>query len=110
MGHSLIQPLSTKTFNAKQSKYTMCAELPMRSIILGPSGSGKSVLLQTLSMDIYRGCFEKIFLISPTIHMDTSWGPVKQYMTDVLKMNPEKEHCFMDHYDSQRLGAIVETQ
>jgi len=110
MDHPLIKPLSTKKFNAKQSKYTMCAELPMRSIILGPSGSGKSVLLQNMIMDIYKGCFEKIFIISPTIHIDKSWEPVKQYMTDVLKMNPEKEHCFMDQYDSQRLDAIVETQ
>ena len=110
MDHPLIKPLSTKKCNAKQSKYTMRADLPMRSIILGPSGSGKSVLLQNMIMDIYKGCFEKIFIISPTIHIDKSWEPVKQYMTDVLKMNPEKEHCFMDQYDSQRLDAIVETQ
>jgi len=105
-----IKPLSTKKFNAKQSRYAMCAELPMRSIILGPSGSGKSVLLQNMIMDIYMGCFEKIFIISPTIHIDKSWEPVKKYITDTLKMNPDKEHCFMDSYDQQKLDSIVETQ
>ena len=105
-----IKPLSTTKFNAKQSKYAMCAELPMRSIILGPSGSGKSVLLQNMIYDIYKGCFEKIFIISPTIHIDKSWSPIKKYMTEQLKMNPEKELCFMDTYDQKKLDEIVETQ
>ena len=105
-----IKPLSTTQFNAKQSRYSMCAELPMRSIILGPSGSGKSVLLQNMIYDIYKGCFEKIFIISPTIHIDKSWSPIKKYMTEQLKMNPEKEHCFMDTYDQKKLDEIVETQ
>ena len=105
-----IKPLSTTKFNAKQSNYAMCAELPMRSIILGPSGSGKSVLLQNMIYDIYKGCFEKIFIISPTIHIDKSWSPIKKYMTEQLKMNPEKEFCFMDTYDQKKLDEIVETQ
>jgi ABC-type transporter Mla maintaining outer membrane lipid asymmetry ATPase subunit MlaF len=49
-----IKPLSVTKFNTQQSKYAMCAELPMRSIILGPSGSGKSVLLQNMIMTIYK--------------------------------------------------------
>ncbi len=88
----------------------MQAELPMRSIMLGPSGSGKSVLLQNIIIDIQQGCFENSFVTSPPIHIDKSWETVKHYITDVLKMNPEKEHCFMDHYDQQRLDAIVETK
>jgi hypothetical protein len=73
-----IKPLSTTKFNAKQSRYSMCAELPMRSIILGPSGSGKSVLLQNMIYDIYKGYFEKKSIISPTIHIDKSWSPIKK--------------------------------
>ncbi len=48
MGSLDTKPLSTKKFNAKQSKYAMCAELPTRSILLGLFGSGKSVLLQNI--------------------------------------------------------------
>ncbi len=88
----------------------MRTELPMRSTILGPSGPSKSVLLQNLTMDIYMGCFEKTFLISPTIRIDKSWEPVKKYITDHLKINPNKEHGFMDYYDQQKLDSIVETQ
>jgi type II secretory pathway predicted ATPase ExeA len=105
-----IKPLSVTKFNTKQSRYAMCAELPMRSIILGPSGSGKSVLLQNMIMTIYKDCFEKIYIISPTIHFDKSWEPVKKYITEKLKMNPDKEHCFMDKYEQHKLDQIVETQ
>ncbi len=65
-----IKPLSTKKSNTKQSKYAMCAELPMRSIIVGTSGSGNSVLLQNMIYDIYKGCLEKKKnIISPTINI-----------------------------------------
>ncbi len=59
-----IKPLSTTQFNTKQSKYEMCAELPMRSIILGPSGSGKSVSLQNMICDIYKKCFDFFCVIT----------------------------------------------
>ncbi len=87
---------STEKLSTKHNRYTICAKLPTRSIILGPSGSGKSVLLQNMVMDMKKGCFDKAFIISPTIHIDKFWEPVKHYMTNVLNMNPEKEHCFMD--------------
>ncbi len=65
-----IKPSSTKACHAKQSTYAMCAEPPMRSVILGPSGSGESVLIQNMMLNIYKDCFEKIFDISPAIHID----------------------------------------
>ncbi len=57
------KPLSTKKCNTKQSRNAMCAELPMRSNTSGPSGSGKSVLLQNIIMNMYTDCVEKIFII-----------------------------------------------
>ncbi len=57
----------------------MCAELPMRSLILEPYGSGKSVLLQNMIMAIYKDCFEHIFVISPITYLDKPWEPVKKY-------------------------------
>ena len=38
-----IKPINTgiTQYNTKQSKYDNAAKLPARSIILGPSGSGK---------------------------------------------------------------------
>jgi ABC-type lipoprotein export system ATPase subunit len=44
----LIKPVEVKEYIVKQSKYRIAPSLPIRSIILGPSGSGKSVLLLTM--------------------------------------------------------------
>ena len=45
-----VEPINVKEFTVKQSKYEVCGKLPIRSVILGPSGSGKAVLLQNMIM------------------------------------------------------------
>ena len=57
-----IEPIKVKQYEVKQSKYPQCGKLPVRSILLGPSGSGKGVLLQSMILDIYRGCFERVYI------------------------------------------------
>ena len=37
----VIKPIQTKEYETKQSKYNVVSKLPLRSIVLGPSGSGK---------------------------------------------------------------------
>ena len=74
-----IQPIKTKEYTSKQSKYSQCAKLPMRSIVLGPSGSGKTILLKNMILDIYDGCFDKIYILSPSVNLDHTWLPVKEY-------------------------------
>ena len=72
-----IKPISIKEYSVKQSKYHQCGKLPIRSVILGPSGSGKTVLLQNMILNLYKGCFERIYIFSPSINVDGSWEPVK---------------------------------
>ena len=48
-----IQPIKLKEYTSKQSKYHQCAKLPIRSIVLGPSGTGKTILLQNMILDVY---------------------------------------------------------
>ena len=62
-----VEPIHVKEFTVKQSKYEACGKLPIHSVILGPSGSGKTVLLQNMILDIYRDCFSRIFIFSPSI-------------------------------------------
>ena len=51
-----IKPINTKEYTVKQSKYgDVVPKLPMRSMIIAPSGAGKTVLLQNMILDIYRG-------------------------------------------------------
>ena len=38
---TIIKPIKLKQFECKQSNYEVAPELPMRSMILTPSGSGE---------------------------------------------------------------------
>ena len=75
-----IEPIKLKEYDTKQSEYNMVPKVPFRSIILGPSGSGKTILLQNMILDIYRGCFSRIYTFNPSIDVDMSWKPVKGYI------------------------------
>ena len=72
-----IEPIKLKEYEAKQSKYDIAPKIPFRSIILGPSGSGKSILLQNIILNIYRNCVSRIYIFSPRIDVDATWSPVK---------------------------------
>ena len=86
-----IKPINVKEFEVKQSKYKNCGKLPIRSVILGPSGSGKTVLLANLILDVYRGCFSRIYIFSPSIDVDYTWNPVKEYIEKAMKVKDSKE-------------------
>ena len=64
----------------------MVPHLPLRGVLLSPSGGGKSVLLANLMLKVYRGCFERICIFSPSIDVDSTWVPVKTYIEDVMKV------------------------
>ena len=57
-----IKPIKLKEYEVKQSKYDVVSKLPLRAIILGPSGSGKSILLQNMILDLYNNCFSRIYI------------------------------------------------
>ena len=105
-----IKPIKLKEFEVKQSKYgDVVPKLPMRSMILAPSGSGKTVLLQNMILDIYRGCFNRIYIFSPSIDIDHTWHPVKEYIAKELQPN-EHEKIYFDTYNPSELEGIMETQ
>jgi len=112
MPYPKIEPIKLKDYTSKQSKYKQCAKLPMRSIVLGPSGSGKTILLQNFILDIYAGCFDKIYIFSPSVNLDHTWLPVKEYIKDKLKIKDDdkEDPIYYDEYDSQELLKIIETQ
>ena len=57
-----IKPIKVKQYDVKQSKYEQVGQIPVRTILLGASGSGKGILLQNMIMDIYDKCFERIYI------------------------------------------------
>ena len=81
-----IEPIKLKDYAEKQSKYDMVPRVPMRSLILAPSGGGKTILIQNFIMNIYKGCFNRIVIFSPSINVDDTWQPVKKYIEEEMKV------------------------
>lgn len=70
-----IKPVKTSKDQVKQPEIVTAGVLPPLSsviVIIGQSGSGKSVLLHNLISDekFYKDCFDKVMLISPTGSID----------------------------------------
>ena len=105
-----IKPIKLKEYEVKQSKYNIVPRLPTRSILLGPSGSGKSIALQNFIMDIYHKCFSRIYIFSPSINVDhQTWQPVKDMITKEITNNDDEQFYF-DHYNEEALSNIITTQ
>ena len=68
------------------------------------------MLIQNLILKIYRGSFERIYIFSPSIHVDDIWTAVKKYISDVMKVDAEKEQIYYEEYDPVALKKIIETQ
>ena len=84
--------------------------LPTRTILLGPSGSGKSIALQNFILDIYHKCFSRIYIFSPSISVDhQTWQPVKDMITKEITNNDDEQFYF-DHYNEEALLNIINTQ
>ena len=105
-----VKPIDEIKYDFKQSKHEVVPKLPMRAMIVGPSGSGKSTLLVSMILDIYRGAFERIFIWSPSVNLDSIWLPVKKYIKEGLKVDTDKEPCWWDGFRVGDLGRVVETQ
>ena len=95
-----IEPIKLKEYETKQSKYDIAPKIPFISIILGPSGSGKTITLQNMILNIYKNCFSRIYIFSPSIDVDSTWLPVKKYIEDEMELKEsDKEKFYLDHYD-----------
>ena len=104
-----IKPIKVKEFNVKQSSYSQCGRLPMRAMLCGPSGSGKTILLQNMILDSYKGCFNRIYIFSPSVDIDHTWQPVKDYIAKAIKPH-DTERIYFDTYDPEALAQIVQKQ
>ena len=106
-----IKPIQTKQYEVKQSKFEACGKLPIRSVILGPSGSGKTILLQNMIMNLYDKCFERVYIFSPSINVDATWTPVKDYIENKMDAHEtDDDKFYFDHYDQDGLESIITTQ
>ena len=105
-----IKPIAVKEYIVKQSKYEQAQKLPVRGILLAPSGGGKGVLLQNMILDIYRDCFERVYIFSPSINVDHTWLPVKEYLNNKIQLSEDEPELYYDTYDPESLLSIIDTQ
>ena len=109
-----IAPLKgVRKFHTKQSAHEHMPEVPFRMIALGNSGSGKTLTLQNMILNHYKGVFKKIFLRSPTARLDLGWEPVFRYMARELGQNheatDEKEQCVFEDFKNEDLVRVINT-
>ena len=66
---------------------------PCRMLVTGPSGSGKTQLLVDMLVRIYAGSWERIYVFSPSVHLDSVWDVVKDHVHKVMG-SPKKINVF----------------
>ena len=89
-----VEPTKSKEFIVKQSKLQIADTIPFRSMLISPSTGGKSTLMVHLIMKVYKDCFSKIYMFSPTVNSDPAWGPVIKYMRDELNQNNKADSAY----------------
>ena len=104
-----ISPAKVKEYQVKQSKYEHVSRLPTRSVINAASGSGKNVLIQNLILDIYRGCFSRIYIFSPSIDIDDTWLPATKYIDEEFTKTKDEQIYYQD-FDGEAVQNILTTQ
>ena len=110
MSVPLIVPHKTKNYQLKQSKYEVVPKLPFKSLIYAASGSGKTVLITNLIENVYRDCFERVYIFSPSISVDDNWKSTKRYLNDSINIGENEPSLYQDNFDESVVDEIMGTQ
>ena len=106
----IVKPITITDYEFNQSKYEHVPKLPFRSIVVASSTDGKTVLIQSLILNVYRDCFVRIFIFSPSVHNDLTLVEVKKHHKDNMKVDDEKEKLYYDTYQPEELEEIIGAQ
>ena len=82
----IITPIKLQAYMCKQSKHDVVPKCPLRGILLAQSGSGKTCLPANLILNVYRHCFERLYIFSPSVHVDQTLQAVKDYHDKIMKV------------------------
>jgi hypothetical protein len=76
---------------------------------VGPGGFGKTVILVNLLTrpEAWRGCFQRIWVVSPTINLDRTWDALKDYQRDVMKVDP-REQTYWEEWDEGAMQSLLD--
>lgn len=110
MSVPLIVAQKTKTYQIKQSKFDVVPKLPFKSIIYAPSNSGKTVLITNLIENVYRDCFERVYIFSPSISVDDAWKSTKRYLNQSINLGENEPSLYQENFDESVVDEIMSTQ
>ena len=105
-----VKLFPTAEYTVKQPQDPAVCRTPSNGILCAPSASGKTVLLVSMILEQYRGCFERVYIMSNSIDMDPQWEPVKEYIRKDLGVNTDREQCWWDEWDEGALRQILAQQ
>ena len=71
---------------------------------LAPSGMGKTTTLISMLLGPYRGVFDQIHIFSPSVDIDSSWRPVKEFAGHL------EGSTFHSEWDETALREILDRQ
>jgi GTPase SAR1 family protein len=114
MAAKVVPPKGIPSWRSDQPRHAHLPSVPLRMVVAGPSGCGKTMMIVALITDLYRkndnhSVFKRIYVFSPSVHVDPCWKPVAKFVHEELKIG-EKEQWAWDHYDPAALQEIIETQ
>ena len=110
-----VKPAKTDSYEFAQSRRPQLPEVPFRAIVAAPSGAGKTVLLQSMVLDLYRTTgnkspFSRVYIWSPSVNVDPAWIPVKKFIREELGVDEGREQFCYPDYRAEDLEAVIETQ
>ena len=105
MATAEIKPHAAAKYTYKQSRFANIPELPLRAVLVAPSGGGKTTLLVSLILDVYRNCWRRIYVFSPTALLDDAWRPISDFCEDTLR---QEEPCLYDRYSEDALQGLID--
>jgi hypothetical protein len=105
----MIKLHKTQEWNWKQPKAEFAPRCPVRALVVAPSFSGKSCLLVSCILDVYRNCWERVIIFSKTVFVDPVWRPVMQWQEREKKPD-EKERLYFDDFGDDDIMKVVKKQ
>ena len=111
-----IKVFPTPDYQVKQPRDPIVPRVPCTGMLLGPSKSGKTVaLILSMLLDQYRtasgeSVWERLYIMSPSIHLDDAWKPVIKFIEEDMGVNMEREKVLYDTWDEGAIRGIIEQQ
>ena len=67
----------------------------MRWIAAGPIDSGKGWVFVNIILKLFRHCFSRAYIFSPTAVLDKTWDPVRKHLQEDMGIDLKKEPAFV---------------